>query len=803
MSSGNGSIKDRESLQRELKFYTNLLANHNKHLKTNVLYSNHQNIARKKFIQNTKTVTGFTYNKRPTSIGVSNHQNTMRNTFKTTTNFVYNKPSIQNTNVTHNFHWGLNNASTASRALPSVLKTPIQKSVSNLSPIIKSDLTRTSFKPPINHAKVTLRDASLKKKNDINFKKQCYLSKQNKLLKDIKTLEKKMKLVTNISTSVPKSKEVNKHSKCLMKIELPEKILKPLLDNDIKGKSNVNQNLTIKASLNDLGETTRTSKIKMDSISERSIEINQDKKYCNNRKAELKTEVVAPNFKILKKSPINKNWNKKWVNLNMRNKMHFKDKLNSKHKTFYKAKSIPKSPSVEQSGILKKRKLNTCISLSNYENLNKKTCMSWKSCHKKTYSNPLVLNRNRRQLFDSSSKKSDNHSFPPSSKYKVVNKPSILQNKLRKGKHFNKLPVSQRSSMDLDLLLELAAEKTESSHEGKTLTSLNKHVLVKRVFKSKNAIVNKNVCSVQTRAAKMIKTKYSILNKRNSWQKQEKSKKFKSYKFTKGHYMNTHFQQKMPSSYYQSNKRNYQKTIPPSIIQRKYPRNKFCFNSTHNNKIHKRYGIHKKVALKTPVAAKSTFPVSKILANRVLHHSINRALSATVKKKASSKTNTYCMFYNRFGRCSKGIKCPYIHDPSKIAVCTRFLRGTCKKENCPFSHEICPGKMAICSFFLSGVCARTDCPYRHEKLSPNATLCKAFVQGYCPLGKQCKQAHILVCPQFVQGCCEKGDACAFPHPPPKDKKNIIKPVEKKKCQEEAEPLIEKIDLEVYLSSPHS
>ncbi|GIY26103.1 zinc finger CCCH domain-containing protein 3 [Caerostris extrusa] len=787
MSSGNGSIKDRESLQRELKFYTNLLANHNKHLKTNVLYSNHQNTSGKKFIQNTKTVTGFTYHNRPTSI-VSNRQNTMRNTFKTTTNFVYNKPSIQNTSITHNFHWGLNNASTASRALPSVLKTPFQKSGSNSAPIIKSDLTRTSFKPPINHAKVTLSDASLKKKNDFNFKKQCYISKQNKLLKDIKTLEKKMKLVTNISTSVPKSKEVNKHSKCLIKIELPEKILKPLLDNDIKGKSNVNQTLTVNASLNDLGETIRTSKIKMDSIPKRSIKINQDKKYCNNRK----TEVVAPNFKILKKSPINKNWNKKWVNLNMRNKMHFKDKLNSKHKIFYKAKSTPKSPSVEQSGILKKRKLNTCISLSNYENLNN---MSWKSCHKKTYSNPLVLNQNRRQLFDSSSKKSDNHSFPPSSKYKVVNKPSILQNKIRKGKHFNKLPVSQRSSMDLDLLLELAAEKARSSHEGKTLTSLNKHVLVKRVFKSKNAIVNKNVCSVQTRAAKMIKTKYSILNKRNSWQKQEKSKKFKSYKFTKGHYMNTHFQQKMPSSYYQSNKRNYQKSIPPSFIQRKYPRNKFCFQ----------YGIYKKVASKTPVAAKSTFPVSKILANRVLHHSINRALSATVKKKASSKTNTYCMFYNRFGRCSKGIKCPYIHDPSKIAVCTRFLRGTCKKENCPFSHEICPGKMAICSFFLSGVCARTDCPYRHEKLSPNATLCKAFVQGYCPLGKQCKQAHILVCPQFVQGCCEKGDACAFPHPPPKDKKKIYI-LCKLKNQYQTTNLTTLLlfrDLEVYLSSPHS
>lgn len=39
------------------------------------------------------------------------------------------------------------------------------------------------------------------------------------------------------------------------------------------------------------------------------------------------------------------------------------------------------------------------------------------------------------------------------------------------------------------------------------------------------------------------------------------------------------------------------------------------------------------------------------------------------------KRNEYCVFFNRFGRCSKKDQgeCPYIHDPKRIAVCTRFV----------------------------------------------------------------------------------------------------------------------------------
>ncbi len=32
----------------------------------------------------------------------------------------------------------------------------------------------------------------------------------------------------------------------------------------------------------------------------------------------------------------------------------------------------------------------------------------------------------------------------------------------------------------------------------------------------------------------------------------------------------------------------------------------------------------------------------------------------------------YCIYYNRFGKCNRGDRCPFVHDPDRIAICTRF-----------------------------------------------------------------------------------------------------------------------------------
>lgn len=69
-----------------------------------------------------------------------------------------------------------------------------------------------------------------------------------------------------------------------------------------------------------------------------------------------------------------------------------------------------------------------------------------------------------------------------------------------------------------------------------------------------------------------------------------------------------------------------------------------------------------------------------------------------------------------------------------LCVFTRFLRGTCKITDCPFSHKVAKEKMPVCSFFLRGVCNRDNCPYLHVNVSKSAELCQDFAKGYCALG---------------------------------------------------------------------
>ncbi|XP_045121629.1 uncharacterized protein LOC123510484 [Portunus trituberculatus] len=136
------------------------------------------------------------------------------------------------------------------------------------------------------------------------------------------------------------------------------------------------------------------------------------------------------------------------------------------------------------------------------------------------------------------------------------------------------------------------------------------------------------------------------------------------------------------------------------------------------------------------------------------------------RKKASfQKRNEYCVFFNRFGRCSKKNRgeCPYIHDPSRVAICTRFLRGRCPVSNCPFSHTVDPDKMPVCSHFLQAACSREDCPYRHVKVNPSAPVCLDFVRGHCKAGKECDKQHILICEEFKTGKCPRGVACPLSH----------------------------------------
>ncbi|XP_049910327.1 zinc finger CCCH domain-containing protein 3 [Epinephelus moara] len=156
---------------------------------------------------------------------------------------------------------------------------------------------------------------------------------------------------------------------------------------------------------------------------------------------------------------------------------------------------------------------------------------------------------------------------------------------------------------------------------------------------------------------------------------------------------------------------------------------------------------------------------SRHLASRAVQRSLAIIRHARQKKQQKQ----YCMYYNRFGKCNRGNSCPYIHDPDKVAVCTRFLRGTCKQADgtCPFSHKVAKEKMPVCSYFLKGICNNSDCPYSHVYVSRKAEVCEDFVKGYCPEGEKCKKKHTLVCPDFSKtGSCPRGARCKLQHRQP-------------------------------------
>lgn len=150
--------------------------------------------------------------------------------------------------------------------------------------------------------------------------------------------------------------------------------------------------------------------------------------------------------------------------------------------------------------------------------------------------------------------------------------------------------------------------------------------------------------------------------------------------------------------------------------------------------------------------------------SRTINRSIHRVHTVHTRKM-ERRANQYCMFFNRFGRCNKGNSCKYIHDPDKVAVCTRFLRSTCKVSDCPFSHKVAPEKMPVCSFFLRGRCTSNPCPYRHVKVNAKAEVCRDFaIRGCCDEGLKCKKQHILICPEYAaKKNCPRGAQCFLAH----------------------------------------
>ncbi|GJE91166.1 hypothetical protein PsYK624_073150 [Phanerochaete sordida] len=126
-----------------------------------------------------------------------------------------------------------------------------------------------------------------------------------------------------------------------------------------------------------------------------------------------------------------------------------------------------------------------------------------------------------------------------------------------------------------------------------------------------------------------------------------------------------------------------------------------------------------------------------------------------------------CPQFTTTGACTRGLTCPYQHDPSKIAICWPFLQGNCPHtaSTCPLSHDPTPERTPLCVHFANqGRCTRANCPFPHVRVGAREGVCRDFaVLGYCEKGLDCAQQHVRECPDFAEKgiCTTKG--CKLPH----------------------------------------
>jgi len=126
-----------------------------------------------------------------------------------------------------------------------------------------------------------------------------------------------------------------------------------------------------------------------------------------------------------------------------------------------------------------------------------------------------------------------------------------------------------------------------------------------------------------------------------------------------------------------------------------------------------------------------------------------------------------CPRFTTTGACTRGLTCPYTHDPSKIAICWPFLQGSCTHTaaTCPLSHDPTPERTPLCVHFANaGRCTRSNCPFPHVRVGAREGVCRDFaVLGYCEKGLDCKHQHVRECPDFAEKgiCTTKG--CRLPH----------------------------------------
>ncbi|KAL6784808.1 hypothetical protein ACKKBF_B03295 [Auxenochlorella protothecoides x Auxenochlorella symbiontica] len=118
----------------------------------------------------------------------------------------------------------------------------------------------------------------------------------------------------------------------------------------------------------------------------------------------------------------------------------------------------------------------------------------------------------------------------------------------------------------------------------------------------------------------------------------------------------------------------------------------------------------------------------------------------SARRAVQQRTPVYCPEYCRTGSCPRrGRGCSLRHDPTKRAVCARWLAGSCPLgPTCPLQHQRVAELMPLCIHFIKGSCANGNCPYLHVKLVATAPVCARFLKGYCPAGARCPHRHLTL-----------------------------------------------------------
>ncbi|KAK7988571.1 hypothetical protein PG989_008886 [Apiospora arundinis] len=147
----------------------------------------------------------------------------------------------------------------------------------------------------------------------------------------------------------------------------------------------------------------------------------------------------------------------------------------------------------------------------------------------------------------------------------------------------------------------------------------------------------------------------------------------------------------------------------------------------------------------------------------LIRHGVAKAqrLACGVKK-----VDELCKTFSWTGSCSKGPRCRYVHDPSKVAICRDWLlKGQCQKgDACDLSHEIAEERIPLCLHFANGNCRNEKCSYLHVEHSQSDLVCRAFgFCGWCDKGASCAERHVFECPDFSNtGVC-KTKGCKHLH----------------------------------------